>query len=49
MPVRHHRELHWLGSAPEAPAASNLIGLTERITFLRTLGFDPGSQVSLGS
>jgi hypothetical protein len=35
---------HWLRSAAEAPWASNLIGLTERIAFLRTLGIDPGLQ-----
>jgi len=40
---------HWLRSAPEAPAASNLIGLTERIAFLRTLGIDPGLQARVAS
>ncbi len=32
---------HWLRSAPEARGASNLVGLTERIVFLRTLEIDP--------
>ncbi|MCF1470290.1 DUF4158 domain-containing protein, partial [Agrobacterium vitis] len=32
---------HWLRSAPEAPGASNLVGLTERIAFLRRLEIDP--------
>jgi len=40
---------HWLRSAPEAPAASNLIGLTERIAFLRTLGIDPGLQARVAT
>lgn len=31
---------HWLRSAPEAPAASNLVRLTERIAFLRRLEID---------
>lgn len=40
---------NWLRSAPEAPAASNLIGLTERIAFLRTLGIDAGLQARIAS
>ncbi len=40
---------HWLRSAPEGPAASNLIGLTERIAFLRTLGTDPGLRARVAS
>ena len=40
---------HWLRSAPEAPTASNLIGLTERITFQRTLEIDPGLQTRVVS
>lgn len=40
---------HWLRSAPEAPAASNLVGLTERIAFLRTLGIDSGLRVRVAS
>ncbi|MGO4319949.1 Tn3 family transposase, partial [Agrobacterium sp. MCAB5] len=35
---------HWLRSAPEAPSASNLVGLTERIAFLRRLEIDPTLQ-----
>lgn len=35
---------HWLRSAPEAPGASNLVGLTERIAFLRRLEIDPTLQ-----
>jgi hypothetical protein len=26
---------HWLRSAPDAPSASNLVGLTERIAYMR--------------
>ena len=40
---------HWLRSAPEAPGASNLVGLTERIAFLRTLGIDPKLRVRMSS
>jgi len=40
---------HWLRSAPEAPAASNLVGLTERIAFLRTFGIDPGFRARVAS
>lgn len=40
---------HWLRSAPEAPGASNLIGLTERIAFLRTLEIDPTLQMRISS
>jgi len=32
---------HWLRSAPDAPGASNLTGLIERIAFLRTLEIAP--------
>lgn len=40
---------HWLRSAPEAPGASNLVGLTERIAFLRKLEIDPKLQVRISS
>jgi hypothetical protein len=40
---------HWLRSAPEAPGASNLVGLTERIAFLRTLEIDPKLQARISS
>jgi hypothetical protein len=40
---------HWLRSAPEAPGASNLIGLTERIAFLRRLEIDPTLQARISS
>ena len=40
---------HWLRSAPEAPGASNLVGLTERIAFLRTLEIDPRLQSRISS
>lgn len=38
---------HWLRSAVEAPGATNLVGLTERIAFLRTLGIDPRLQAHI--
>jgi hypothetical protein len=40
---------HWLRSAPEAPAASHLVGPTERIAFLRTFGIDPGFRARVAS
>ena len=39
----------WLRSAPEAPGASNLVGLTERIAFLRRLEIDPALQTRISS
>src|SRR5690606_16668245 len=40
---------HWLRSAPEAPGASNLVGLTERVAFLRALEIDPKLQMRISS
>lgn len=40
---------HWLRSAPEAPSASNLVGLTERIAFLRRLEIDPTLQARISA
>ncbi len=40
---------HWLRSAPEAPGASNLVGLIERVAFLRTLEIDPRLQMRISS
>ena len=48
-PAIGQTRFHWLRSAPEAPTASNLIGLTERITFQRTLEIDPGLQTRVAS
>lgn len=39
----------WLRSAPEAPGGSNLIGLTERISFVRALKIDPTLQQRISS
>lgn len=39
----------WLRSAPEAPAVSNLVGLTERIAFLRQLEIRLELQVRVSS
>ncbi|KJX90429.1 hypothetical protein SY94_5016 (plasmid) [Agrobacterium tumefaciens] len=38
-PLIGQTRFHWLRSAPEAPGASNLVGLTERIAFLRRYDF----------
>ncbi|WP_320202251.1 Tn3 family transposase (plasmid) [Agrobacterium sp. rho-13.3] len=40
---------HWLRSAPEAPGASNLVALTERIAFLRRLEIDPTLQARIAA
>jgi hypothetical protein len=48
-PLIGQTRLHWLRSAPEAPGASNLVGLTERIAFLRTLEIDPKLQTRISS
>lgn len=48
-PTIGQTRFHWLRSAPEAPGASNLVGLTERITFLRTLEIDPALQIRISS
>ncbi|MBO9463310.1 Tn3 family transposase [Labrenzia sp. R5_0] len=48
-PVISQTRLHWLKSAPDAPGAMNLIGLTERIAFLRSLGIDPQLQARIPS
>jgi hypothetical protein len=41
--------LHWLRSGPDAPGADNLVGLTERIAFLRSLGINPRLQARISS
>jgi len=43
-PAIGQTRFHWLRSAAEAPGASNLVGLIDRLSFLRTLGIDPGLQ-----
>lgn len=48
-PVIGQTRFHWLRSAPEAPGASNLVGLTERIAFLRKLEIDPKLQMRISS
>lgn len=48
-PAIGHTRFHWLKSAPEAPGAANLVGLTERIAFLRSLGIDPRLQARIPS
>jgi TnpA family transposase len=48
-PAIGQTRLHWLRSAPDAPGADNLIGLTERIAFLRSLRIDPRLQARIPS
>ncbi len=48
-PTIGQTRFHWLRSAPDAPSAGNLVGLTERIVFLRTLGVDPRLQAQIPS
>ena len=48
-PAIGQTRFHWLRSAPDAPGAANLVGLTERIAFLRTLGIDPHLQARIPS
>lgn len=48
-PVIGQTRFHWLRSAPDAPGASNLVGLTERIAFLRKLEIDPKLQMRISS
>ena len=48
-PTIGQTRFHWLRSAPDAPGASNLAGLTERIAFLRALEIDPRLQARIPS
>lgn len=48
-PAIGQTRFHWLRSAPEAPGAVNLVGLTERIAFLRAFGIDPRLQARIPS
>jgi hypothetical protein len=43
-PAIQQTRLAWLRSAPDAPSADNLIGLMDRLTFVRTLAIDPQRQ-----
>lgn len=48
-PVIGQTRFHWLRSAPDAPGATNLVGITERIAFLRSLEIDPRLQARIPS
>lgn len=48
-PAIGQTRFHWLRSAPDAPGTSNLVGLTERIAFLRELEIDPRLQIRISS
>ena len=48
-PVIGQTRFHWLRSAPDAPGATNLVGITERIAFLRSLEIDPRLQTRIPS
>lgn len=39
-----HIRFHWIRSAPDAPSGDNLIGLIERLAFIRCLQIDPQRQ-----
>ena len=39
-----HTRFHWIRSAPDAPSGDNLIGLMERLAFIRCLQIDPQRQ-----
>jgi TnpA family transposase len=43
-PAVQQTRLAWLRSAPDAPSADNLIGLMDRLTFVRTLTIDSQRQ-----
>ncbi len=43
-PAVQQTRLAWLRSVPDAPSADNLIGLMDRLTFVRTLAIDPQRQ-----
>jgi TnpA family transposase len=40
---------HWLRSAPDAPGADNLLGLMERLAFVRSMAIDPRLQERIHS
>ncbi|PRA79323.1 DDE transposase, partial [Ochrobactrum sp. MYb29] len=46
-PAIRQTRFNWLRSAPDAPGAGNLIGMTERIAFLRNLEIDPQLQLRI--
>lgn len=46
-PAIGQTRFHWLRSAPDAPGADNLVGLTERIAFLRSLGISARLQARI--
>ena len=48
-PSLGHTRFHWLRSPPDAPGASNLVGLAERVAFLRNLEIDPKLQMRISS
>jgi TnpA family transposase len=48
-PAIGQTRFHWLRSAPDAPGAGNLVLLTERIVFLRSLGIESRLQARIPS
>ncbi len=48
-PAIGQTRFHWLRSAPDAPGATNLVGITERILFLRSLEIDTRLQARIPS
>jgi hypothetical protein len=43
-PAIAQTRFHWLRSGPDAPGASNLVAMMERLSYIRTLGVDPHLQ-----
>jgi hypothetical protein len=43
-PEIEHSRFHWIRSAPDGPSGDNLIGLMERLAFIRSLEIDPQLQ-----
>ena len=48
-PEIRQTRFHWLRSAPDAPGATNLVTLTDRIAFIRALDIDPRLQARIHS
>ncbi|PWJ74137.1 uncharacterized protein DUF4158 [Pseudaminobacter salicylatoxidans] len=43
-PAIAQTRFHWLRSAPDAPGASNLVAMMERLSFIRAIDIDPRLQ-----
>lgn len=45
-PAIAQTRFHWLRSAPDAPGASNLVAMMERLSFIRALDIEPGCRAA---